>query len=232
MMKALYILLFTLFGAHGALGQVLMTGHINERLLQGRVKQVEEFMARFNGEEDWLGNAAEYLADTLMRARYLRTLFDHGRFPFKGKRLNEQAERFIRYVTLHDCRLSFTDTTWTAEVNCQMVYGGKTFPLTLRLHTVRVDTCQYRWEVGEVGGEVPDTVRSILLDTRLSPVEHEYGFTGLLPITMKGGLRVSKVTGVRYIFHTVPGYAFTIERIERKNSYNTGWLITSLRHFP
>ena len=75
---------------------------------------------------------------------------------------------------------------------------------------------------------MPDTVRSVLLGMRLSPVEHEVGFTGLLSLIMEGGLRVRKITHVSFSFRTVPGYVFTIERIERKNSYNTGWLITSL----
>ena len=40
---------------------------------------------------------------------------------------------------------------------------------------------------------------------------------------------VKEITNVRFHFHNIPGYAFTIKRIERKNSYNTGWLITNLK---
>lgn len=228
MRVAIYILLSFLCMVSNVTAQVLLTGHINERLLQGRVKQVEEFMARFNGEEDWQGNAVDYTADTLLRARYLRTLFDHERYPLKDKHLSREAEQFISLVMRHDCRLSYADTTWEASVGCVARYRDLTMPLTLRLRTHRVGEHQYRWRVHDVEGTLPDTLRTELSNLMLSPVEHETGFTALLSVTTSSGMRMKSVGRVSYHFHGIPGYTFTIERQERKNSYNTGWLITTL----
>ncbi len=222
MMKALYILLFTLFGAHGALGQVLMTGHINERLLQGRVKQVEEFMARFNGDEDWQGGRMT-VSDSIMRTKYLRTLFDHAVFPMKqGIMENKMAEQFISEVIRGNARLDYTDKAWQAEVDCRCVKNDTAFSATLTMRTVKVGDCEYRWEV--VG--MSDARMDVFSGLRLSPVEHEAGFTALL--SMRLPVRVRVVSSMRFVFHTVPNYTFTVERIEKRNSYNTGWLITSL----
>ncbi|MBR6191375.1 MAG: hypothetical protein IKQ68_04355 [Prevotella sp.] len=218
----LCVSILTLLCSVAVSAQVLLTGHINERLLQGRVKQVEEFMARFNGDEDWQGGRMT-VSDSIMRTKYLRTLFDHRCFPMKkGVIENGMAEQFIREVTESGVRLDYTDKAWQAEVDCRCVKNDTAFSATLTMRTVKVGDCEYRWEV--VG--MSDARMDVFSGLRLSPVEHEAGFTALL--SMRLPVRVRVVSSVRFVFHTVPNYTFTVERIEKRNSYNTGWLITSL----
>ena len=65
--------------------------------------------------------------------------------------------------------------------------------------------------------------------TRLFPSQIKTDrLSGLAFLIQNGMFKVKEITNVSFHFHNIPGYAFTIKRIERKNSYNTGWLITNL----
>lgn len=220
-----WVIIFNMLCSVAVSAQVLLSGHFNERLLQGRVKQMEEFIARFNGEEDWQGGST-FGNDTVVRMKYLRTLFDHAVFPMKlGIMENKMAEQFISEVIRGNARLDYTDSTWEAEADCQCMKNDTAFRATLTMRTVRVGDSEYRWEIVRVS----DARMTAFEGLRLSPVEHEAGFTSLL--SMLKLVRVKAVSRVRYHFHTVPRYDFTVERREKRNSYNTGWLITALvRH--
>ena len=92
----------------------------------------------------------------------------------------------------------------------------------------------------------------------ISPVEHEVGFVGLLSMGGRrrnvsglmdrrvyspdrlsmlavllgnGLLDIVSVDCGRFHFHSVPGYSFTVEVVEKRGEYNTGWLITQLKKF-
>lgn len=54
-MRRFLFICWSLILATSTFSQVLFEGTVNENLLKGRVKQIEEFIARFNNEEDWEG---------------------------------------------------------------------------------------------------------------------------------------------------------------------------------
>lgn len=207
--------------------QSYFSGPIKEDLLKGRVKQVEEFMARFNYEEDWEGKKVKQHADTILRSKYLHTLFDYSRFRQRNGNLTPLAELFIRDVIRYGYMIHYTDTSWISQVKCRAMVDGKKAKITLYFHTQQVAPYEYKWKISRVESPslaiIPESISRLCL----SPIEHEIGFTGILSLSLEN-LKFTEIDDVRYHFFNIPGYAFTIERIERKNSYNTGWLITNL----
>lgn len=86
-------------------------------------------------------------------------------------------------------------------------------------------------------------------------MEHEIGFIGLTTISNKALcsvsafdnvsftadrlsmfaallnnnlLKIETIDNVSFHFFTISGFSFKVERVERRGSYNTGWLITKL----
>ena len=108
--RIIIVAVFSLAVMQGAIAQVLITP-FNEKLLQGRVKQVEEFFSRFNLEESWDGKPIADKNDATLRRKYLRTLFDADRFSAGKGKLNATAEKFIDNVVDNGCRLHFEDST-------------------------------------------------------------------------------------------------------------------------
>ena len=51
-MRRFLFIFWSLILSTSTFSQVLFEGTVNENLLKGRVKQIEEFIARFNNEED------------------------------------------------------------------------------------------------------------------------------------------------------------------------------------
>lgn len=235
--------------------QTWISGWIDESLLKGRVKQVEEFMARFNNEEDWEGKRITEVIDSAYRTCYLRTLFDLSRFRKDNNELTESAERFIQDVIRGNYQLHFTDSLWQAKVQCKALVNRKSFDIVLCLRPHLVAPHEYVWMVTEAESSLFARVSGNVSHPFLSPTEHEIGFTGLLSLPTEqqvdvsrlfitgtatdhlsmlalliknGWIRFTSIEHVEYQFSNIPGYTFVIERIEHKKSYNTGWLITHL----
>ena len=254
MRKRLYTLLLACTLSTLAFSQTYFASEINEYLLKARVKQVEEFMARFNNEENWEGKKMNKETDSTYHAQYLRTLFDHNRFRKKNGKLTSLAEQFIHDVVQNHWKIHYSDTTWNAIVKCNVTIGGKHAMMELYLRTEQLAEHEYVWVISHVDYTLQKT-DSTASRPFISPIEHEIGFTGLLslptdgkvdvnrlfPKTMRpdnlavlafliknGMIKITDIKDVRFSFFNVPGYAFTINRIENKGSYNTGWLITSL----
>lgn len=236
-----------------AAAQVIVTPP-DEKLLQGRVKQVEEFISRFNLDETWQGRRAENPADTALRAKYIATLFDADRFSDGRGHLTPLARQFVSQVVGGGCRLNFEDTTWVAEVAVDAALAQKPQRIKMYLATERMAPYEYCWVVRNVSGAMFDVPEHEGRYPVLSPIDHETGFLRLLDISYSDGrftqmlgrdyhpdrlsmlavllknrlLELKRIASVRFHFFTVPGWSFTIERKEKKNSFNTGWLITKL----
>lgn len=250
----IYVLLFVGY-AHCMAQNIALPNPMNENLLKGRVKQIDEFMCRFNMTETWEGTPITDRSDTAYRKKYLATLFDQSKFRTAEGRLTKDASEFTLYVTSHDYQLHYEDSTWTAELRCSARIGAKTEKIKLFLNTYKIKDSEYKWVVNNVSGKIFNMEKSNgHTSSFISPMEHEIGFVGLL--TLKTGsinisdymgrnymadkmsmlavllqnnlLKIETIDSVLFHFYTIPDYAFTVERIERKGSFNTGWLITKL----
>lgn len=254
--RTIIFALLSLLVTSEAISQIIVTD-INENYLKGRVKQVEEFMARFNFDEDWKGNKVSDKADTALRRKHLTILFDADRFSnAKDRQLISQAKAFVDDVIAGNHTLHFEDSTWIAEVMCNVSLSGKTHSLKLILQPQLVARNEYRWVITQAHSKLFSVKTSAQGNApMISPMEHEVGFVGLsqiktsadcdvsrlfpsdfhqdtlsmLAVLLHNGLlSIKTVEHVSFSFFSVPGWAFTIERLEKPHSYNTGWLITRL----
>lgn len=223
----------------------------NEELLRLRVKQIDEFMRRFNLELDWQGEKIASCYDTVKCKKYIKFLFDQN---MRNDSLLEAViDKFATNVVLNKIKTNYKDNDWYAEVVCKFLYCGKKYDLSLFLKTEHIEDYKYKW--------VFCGVRSNLLNTTpfnensksiISPVDNEMNFMSLGEIFSKDAANIAVYVGknqqindlsvfvflvknklidfvsmeeIKYHFFQVPGYVFTVQHFERKNA-NMGWLIS------
>ncbi|MDY6289068.1 MAG: hypothetical protein SPM02_06415, partial [Bacteroidales bacterium] len=78
-----------------------------------RVKQVSEFMSRFNQDELPPNLKA---GDTLLHEKAFIMLFDYNLI----ERRQDDVWRLVQRLVADERRLSFTDTTWYAKATCNV----------------------------------------------------------------------------------------------------------------
>ena len=146
-MRRFLFIFWSLILSTSTFSQVLFEGTVNENLLKGRVKQIEEFIARFNNEEDWEGKKGNICTDTLYRKKYIRTLFDQSCYRKANGELTPLAEKFIHEVVKNNYQIHFTDSTWSAQVDCKATIGGRQTNIKLYLRTEKVAPFEYIWVI-------------------------------------------------------------------------------------
>lgn len=216
-----------------------------------RVKQLDEFMARFNGDE----SVDISVPDSQKRELNLLYLFNSELFAANRDSMRRQAEHFISAVVSNKSSLHFHDTDWFAEVQCDCVYKGCKELITLYLKPEKIEEFQYRWVITGAKGallRLNPQRRNHGLD--IMPNNHEVGFMALPKIALLGSanilnyaqrdyasdqltafyalvyseaIKIEDTRKVVYHFMEVPDYVFTVERFMRKG-YNTGWLISRI----
>lgn len=231
----------------------------NEDLLKGRVKQVDEFMSRFNMEETWDGKKITDRNDSNLRKEYIRYLFDNDKYRNADGSYSPVVDKFVNAVVDGGYTIHYEDSTWTAVVKCDATICDKSESITLLLKTQRQAKGEYVWIITDVKGKIfsflsddTDTEKKKLF---ISPMEHEIGFIGILDKPYRGAdlrrmvadscslsrlsmlamlmesglLKLKAIQRVYFLFSSIPGWSFTVSRKEKKGSYNTGWLITEIK---
>lgn len=232
-------------------GQLMNNLSFNETF-RYRVKQMDEFMKRFNGIE----SIPLPLEDSLKRCTNMLYLFDSELFRNNPDSVKNAVFEFIEAAVEDSTSLHYTDSTWTAEVLCHCHYKNKEEKVTSFLKPEQVEVYVYRWVIVGAKGEILDLEplkRNHGLD--IQPDNHEVGFIDLSKIAAIGNENILNYSEKNYLpdalsvfyaliysgqltlavvektkFHLwqVPGYTFTVERVEREGN-NTGWLISSFK---
>ena len=232
-------------------GQSVLPDSTFHTTFRYRVKQLDEFMSRFNGEE----SIDIHVADSLERLLNLLYLFNNELFAVNRDSMLRQANTFIRTVTDHQSKLYYEDDGWLAEVGCHCIYNGRKDTLTLYLKPEKIEEFQYRWVIIGAKGKLLRLIparRNRGLD--ILPNNHEIAFRALSKIAQLGSnnilnyaeydyspdelstfyalvyadaLKIEATGQITYHFFEVPGYVFTVERFNREGN-NTGWLISRL----
>lgn len=253
-MKRLLLLALLLCIVGGLSGQevrVVAPSLLNEAVLRLRIKQIEEFMARFTHPTDRmarplanLGDAKAYEAgiEMLVEATYRRKHVD-------------AVRDFAQAVSKSKTPLRFTDAFWYAELQCDVKYRGQAETVTLYLRVEPIAQLRYKWVLvwaeGPCLSQKPKRSNPGLI---ISPVEHELNFMSLvdllntapsdgqnycsrtykpdmlsvfLALMRAGVLTFEGVRDIRYHFFQVPGYIFRVGHFERQGT-NVGWLIDSI----
>lgn len=230
-----------------------------EDLLKGRVKQMDEFISRFNMDETWDGKKITDKSDLEYRKKYIKTLFDHDKYRNTDGTFSSVVEKFVNDVADNGYEIHYEDSTWTAEVKCNASICDKKLSIVLYLQTHQLGKNEYVWIIKDVRGDLFSSMfdKSTKRKAQLfiSPMEHEIGFIGILDKSYKGAdlsrmvvadytnsrismlimllesglLNLNTIQHVSFHFSSVPGWKFAVNRKEKKGSYNTGWLITEIK---
>ncbi|MDX2246668.1 MAG: hypothetical protein SF052_07835 [Bacteroidia bacterium] len=218
------------------------------------VKQLDEFIERFNYEENTM--VLQYIKTHFPnqvpdRTDLLKTLFNHNRTNWN----EADVLAFIRQVadTCHPEYLNFFEGDWYAELECSVFYNGKPEKATLIMQIQLLPNRSSKWVIRGVKTDFLYLPREEDESRSLNPVSHGTDFMGLgkaladvrnirnyvthdfspdqmtlfLSGLMDGRIVFRQVDQICYHFLQVEGWVFQLERFLR-NSGNSGWLINDL----
>lgn len=255
MKHLLVILILVLFSNFCLLSQnriALVDEKLIEKNHKSRVKTLDEFMLRFNGEE--LSPGVE--EDSLCHYRNIASLFSRSLIEKQDSVSFLKAQSFFYKVVDHNVKISYTDSLWYAVADCRVNYKKKEIRLSLILKPDSVVSGVYRWSVIGVDG----LQKNNLIDTTgwhsISPVEHEIGFVELIQflndyrssavglrsfsnsidqlsyfwgLIHEGNLKFTMCENIKFFFYSVPNYVFVVEEDNETESHS-GWRINQLEY--
>lgn len=213
-----------------------------------QVKQIDEFMKRFNHEQ--LVVSPE--KDSLWKERNLVLLFDKQTY-LSNRQL---ADSMINVVVDDSLKIHFYDTTWCALATCQVKFKKKIDTIQLVLQTEYIKDYMYKWVIKNAFGDLlnlnPNPKSEQL---SISPVDNEINFMSLSSIckynaqniiryndkdykvntldvfnalVYTGQLSIEHVIDMEYHFSNIKDYSFVVNYYNRDEP-NSGWLISSVK---
>ena len=151
------------FGFSSLQAQNLMGGQISpqeKEAFKKRVKGIEQFMKRFNHEEDLTGKPTQaQTLDTAFlegRKRSITYLLDYKKYGQANQEEAGRVRKFIDYVNKGDSTawfLDFYDQGWYAQVTMEAKHQGKPIDLALTLKNEVVGDKKSKWVVTGVVSE-------------------------------------------------------------------------------
>ncbi len=254
MKKILFICLFSQI-----LTSFAQTLTEQEALLTAQTKQLNQFIRRFNGEEDLLGKRW-YKKDSSFhketwRRKYLSILFDSD-----NSRLTDSVRQKFINETVNDTISSFLDfygKFWYAEVDAECKFNGKKENLILFLKLEQAGE-GWKWVISKVYFQPFQKMFSQDSTLKfLHPLSHEVDFMNLTNVLKKekqlekyaskkyftdfrslffyelknGNLKFLKITQTKFHFFQLKNWYFEVSYFNR-NTYNSGWLISNLIFVP
>lgn len=225
----------------------LNTDPIDYRL---KVKQLDEFMRRFNQQD--IPDIVKHEDEQTQAIRAMTAVFDFQVF----KKRPEEVREFVMTMLDNNVKIAYTDSNWVAIAHCNAVYKGKATVLTLELATEKVKDFIYKWVITDAYGDVLN-LEPLKRNPGLaiSPVENEVNFISLKHITSvegqnimnykgrnpkldtlsvffalvnSGQLKIENVQQLEYKFFIDPFYEFTVSYFHR-DAMNSGWLISDFK---
>ncbi len=255
------IAFFFLIAGHSSSGQVGDFSFVDDsdylKAFYSETKQVNQFIRRFNGEEDVRGvrfsvNDSLY-RDAGLRETYLRMLFDEQNNGMSQMLKNAFIDNVVRSESPDF--LDFHGGDWFAEVFTRFKRGNRDVYLTLIMKLVK-ENLGSKWVIDDVRFSPYESLHNS--DEKsgsrfLHPLSHELDFMNLdkvfaldehigdyfkqdfepckLSIFLyelrNGTLKFGYVTGVKFHFFQIDGWYFEISEFNRPG-LNRGWLISNL----
>lgn len=159
------------------------------------VKQVDEFIERFNNEQSAFINEylkKKYPSSTLSREKMIKSLFNTKSRSWNFSDINS----FIKQVSSTDNPqyLDFNSEKWFARVNCRLSYGGKPYSAVLIMQRKMYADGSAKWIIVDVKyadnnmrQAMDDAAQAGLIScpqptdslTSLNPMSHAIGFMNI-----------------------------------------------------
>ncbi|UZR95150.1 hypothetical protein [Chondrinema litorale] len=217
------------------------------------VKQIDEFIERFNNSEKTLINQylkENYSAEDISRSDLIKSLFNQSD---KSWKLNEVTE-FIKQVNNKPYMLHFDDEDWYAKLNCTVIYQGDEIPMTMIMNIEKNPRSNaVKWVITSVDADFLSLPESLDKSKSINPASHGTNFVSLdralddtsnmknyvsrdfvpdqltlfMSLLSCKNISIKQVDKIEYHFLQIDGWTFTVKNFER-NEKNSGWLVSSL----
>lgn len=242
-----FLILLFLFCSLEVISQIdVVTDYDNRPELLARVKQVDEFIHRFNFNSQKIDlitlkvNQRSDMIPLLIDQRY-------------AKQHPQKLKSFVQSSLTNEL-LSFYDDDWYAVVKCEGIYQNKNVRMDLVLQVETFKDHSSKWTL--VGAYAPFlNVEADCTDANklISPSNNEVGFLGLnrvfddpsnigaytpesyqfdyLSILLHevklGNFKFKQTLYSKYYFTQIQDWVFVLEHFNREG-FNSGWLISEL----
>lgn len=215
------------------------------------VKQIEEFMQRFN--------LNKILIQPTQSKEYIRLnralLFDKNYYQTHSDSINE----FLDAAESQNTILNFQDTSWYAIAECNVLFNGTKDSLILTLRTEQITHGIYKWSIVDATGKIlqlsPEAKPNKVF---ILPTDNEVNFLSLKSVTTTNSrnvtlfslnkyknnelnvfntlvyyklLKIENVKRLTFCFNSVDGYKFYVKKFIRDEK-NAGWLIYNITKVP
>ena len=189
------------------------------------VKQLDQFIKRFNNEEDILtgnektaeeitANRKDFKGFQLERKKILMSLFNLG----DSSLFNKTTREFVNFIG-NDTDLitiSYYDPDWYAAVNCTMNYKGKNFPVILTMKNEGSYKSGFKWIIESASPDFFKSTSSHKDSTKsIGPMNHELGFMGLFNV-FNDAKNITEYTSKNFIPDNFSVFLFLVKSGEIK----------------
>lgn len=246
---ALFMIL--VFSANHVQGQIDFTRTQNFAF---QVKQVDEFIERFNGEKTTVLREyvkKRYPEEEMERYELLTTLFNHEDSTWDM----ELIKTFLRDISHpgNPSYLSYYDQDWYAQLDCVVSYEGRTENLCLILAIESTPDLASEWVIRGIKADFLCLPEAETSENMLNPVSHATDFMNLHTLfeqpeyahgymhkrfqgdlltifyheLNKNKLKLKRIDKITYHFLQIQNWSFTVSQFRRPGQ-NSGWLIETL----
>ena len=233
----------------------------DESHLYASTKQVNQFIRRFNGEEDLYGKKLypkdKKYRNIQLRKKYLNVLFDKSNYNIASNLKSELKKDVLNNVKPK--YFNFYGENWFAEISTKFLYKGRNENIILYLQLEK-ETGGYKWSF--INAYFPSmkkvfTTNKPTVNKFIHPMSHELEFMNMIKIfknskqiehyahnnyntdylslffleVKRGNLKFANVDEVKFHVFQIENWYFEIKNFNRKGD-NTGWLISNLIKIP
>lgn len=227
---------------------------VPKAIVESHVHSLEQFVERINGREIFpLVDSGE--TDPVKATRY--SVFDMDFIQNSSDCDSTLAlmSEFVDALAESGVEISMSDTDSWITVDCVFSDDSNRIPLQLCMRMEEFKPGYWCWTISDVIDTQNSLLKDINLQLPINPLDHEFDFLNLdhffstfkdeiyrtksakkdldklsffFGLVSSGKLKLTECGHVVFHSRQIPGWEFKVEEIDRIETSNSGWLITSL----